>query len=113
MLYGDVPLIRTACLEKLVASAGAGALALLTVNLDQATGYGRIVRAEDGRVAAIVEHNDATPELLIREANFGSHGRAGRAAPYATGCWGWIFQRAARILPDRCGGRCRCGREHG
>src|SRR5258708_16168770 len=72
VLYGDVPLIRPTCLEKLVASAGSGALALLTVKLDQAAGYGRIVRAEDGRVAAIVEHNDATPEQLkIREANSG------------------------------------------
>jgi bifunctional UDP-N-acetylglucosamine pyrophosphorylase / glucosamine-1-phosphate N-acetyltransferase len=72
VLYGDVPLIRPACLEKLVASADSGALALLTVNLDQAAGYGRIVRADDGRVAAIVEHNDATAEqLLIREANSG------------------------------------------
>ena len=72
VLYGDVPLIRPACLEKLVAAAGSGALALLTVNLDQAAGYGRIVRAEDGRVAAIVEHNDATAEQLkIREANSG------------------------------------------
>src|ERR1700676_607812 len=43
VLYGDVPLIRPACLEKLVASARSGALALLTVNLDQAAGYGRIV----------------------------------------------------------------------
>jgi bifunctional UDP-N-acetylglucosamine pyrophosphorylase/glucosamine-1-phosphate N-acetyltransferase len=72
VLYGDVPLIRPACLEKLVTSAGSGALALLTVNLDQAAGYGRIVRADDGRVTAIVEHNDATAEqLLIREANSG------------------------------------------
>ncbi|HLY91142.1 MAG TPA: bifunctional UDP-N-acetylglucosamine diphosphorylase/glucosamine-1-phosphate N-acetyltransferase GlmU, partial [Acetobacteraceae bacterium] len=72
VLYGDVPLIRPACLEKLVASAGSGALALLTVNLDQAAGYGRIVRGADGHVTAIVEHNDATPEQLsIREANSG------------------------------------------
>jgi len=72
VLYGDVPLIRPACLEKLVTSAGSGALALLTVNLDQAAGYGRIVRADDGHVTAIVEHNDATPEQLkIREANSG------------------------------------------
>src|SRR5882724_4697908 len=72
VLYGDVPLIRTPSLKRLIAAAAAGALALLTVNLDQAAGYGRIVRAEDGRVTAIVEHNDATPEqLLIREANSG------------------------------------------
>jgi bifunctional UDP-N-acetylglucosamine pyrophosphorylase/glucosamine-1-phosphate N-acetyltransferase len=72
VLYGDVPLIRSACLEKLVASAASGALALLTVDLDQAAGYGRVVRAGDGRVTAIVEHKDATAEqLLIREANSG------------------------------------------
>src|SRR5258706_11910415 len=72
VLFGDVPLIRPACLEKLVTSAGSGALALLTVNLDQAAGYGRIVRADDGHVTAIVEHNDATAEQLkIREANSG------------------------------------------
>jgi bifunctional UDP-N-acetylglucosamine pyrophosphorylase/glucosamine-1-phosphate N-acetyltransferase len=72
VLYGDVPLIRSACLEKLVASAASGALALLTVDLDQAAGYGRIVRASDGHVTAVVEHKDATAEqLLIREANSG------------------------------------------
>jgi bifunctional UDP-N-acetylglucosamine pyrophosphorylase/glucosamine-1-phosphate N-acetyltransferase len=72
VLYGDVPLIRAACLKKLVSAAAEGALALLTVNLDEASGYGRIVRGSDGRVTAIVEHNDATSEqLLIREANSG------------------------------------------
>src|SRR5450631_3213967 len=72
VLYGDVPLIRPDCLRNLVASADSGALALLTVNLEQAAGYGRIVRADDGRVTAIVEHKDATPEqLLIREVNSG------------------------------------------
>jgi bifunctional UDP-N-acetylglucosamine pyrophosphorylase / glucosamine-1-phosphate N-acetyltransferase len=72
VLYGDVPLIRPACLKKLVAAAGEGTLALLTVNLDEATGYGRIVRNADGQVTGIVEHKDATREqLLIREANSG------------------------------------------
>ena len=72
VLYGDVPLIRSATLQKLVAEARAGALALLTVSLDDATGYGRIVRGGDGRVGAIVEHRDATPEQLqIRELNSG------------------------------------------
>src|SRR5882757_8872047 len=72
VLYGDVPLIRPACLKKLVDAADAGTLALLTVNLDEAAGYGRIVRDADGRVSGIVEHNDATPEQLqIREANSG------------------------------------------
>ena len=72
VLYGDVPLIRPACLEKLVEAADTGALALLTVGLDDATGYGRIVRDAAGRVSRIVEHKDADAEQLkIREANSG------------------------------------------
>jgi bifunctional UDP-N-acetylglucosamine pyrophosphorylase/glucosamine-1-phosphate N-acetyltransferase len=72
VLYGDVPLIGTASLKKLIAAAGEGALALLSVNLDEAAGYGRIVRDAAGHVSAIVEHRDATPtQLQIREANAG------------------------------------------
>jgi bifunctional UDP-N-acetylglucosamine pyrophosphorylase/glucosamine-1-phosphate N-acetyltransferase len=72
VLYGDVPLIGTASLSKLVTAAGEGALAILSVNLDEADGYGRIVRNADGRVTAIVEHGDASPEQLqIREVNSG------------------------------------------
>src|ERR1700683_430246 len=44
VLYGDVPLIGAASLNKLVAIAGEGALAVLSVNLDEAAGDGRIVR---------------------------------------------------------------------
>jgi bifunctional UDP-N-acetylglucosamine pyrophosphorylase / glucosamine-1-phosphate N-acetyltransferase len=72
VLYGDVPLISGASLKKLIAAADAGALAILSVNLDQAHGYGRIVRNADGQVAAIVEHRDASAEQLqIREVNSG------------------------------------------
>jgi len=72
VLYGDVPLIRTPCLKKLTALADEGALAVLSVAVDDATGYGRIIRAADGRVSAIVEHKDASPEQLqIREINSG------------------------------------------
>jgi bifunctional UDP-N-acetylglucosamine pyrophosphorylase/glucosamine-1-phosphate N-acetyltransferase len=72
VLYGDVPLIRSATLQKLVAAAGEGALAMLTVKLEDAAGYGRIVRDSQGRVSAIIEHKDATPEQLqIREVNSG------------------------------------------
>jgi bifunctional UDP-N-acetylglucosamine pyrophosphorylase/glucosamine-1-phosphate N-acetyltransferase len=71
VLYGDVPLIRTTCLRELLGAA-AGTLALLTVNLNEATGYGRIVRDAAGGVTAIVEQQDATPDQLrIREANSG------------------------------------------
>ena len=72
VLYGDVPLIRPATLRKLVASAGPAAMGLITVMLDDATGYGRIVRDERGAVVAIVEQKDATrAQLGIREGNSG------------------------------------------
>jgi bifunctional UDP-N-acetylglucosamine pyrophosphorylase/glucosamine-1-phosphate N-acetyltransferase len=72
VLYGDVPMIRSASLTKLVAAADAGALAVLSVFLDDATGYGRIVRDAAGRVTAIIEQKDATPEQLqVREVNSG------------------------------------------
>jgi bifunctional UDP-N-acetylglucosamine pyrophosphorylase / glucosamine-1-phosphate N-acetyltransferase len=72
VLYGDVPLIGTGSLKKLIAIAGEGALAVLSVKLDEAAGYGRIVRDADGHVSAIVEHHDANAEQLnIREANSG------------------------------------------
>jgi bifunctional UDP-N-acetylglucosamine pyrophosphorylase/glucosamine-1-phosphate N-acetyltransferase len=72
VLYGDVPLIRASSLTKLVAAADAGALSLLSVYLDDATGYGRIVRDAAGHVRAIVEQKDASPEQLqIREVNSG------------------------------------------
>jgi bifunctional UDP-N-acetylglucosamine pyrophosphorylase/glucosamine-1-phosphate N-acetyltransferase len=72
VLYGDVPLIRASTLQKLVAAAGEGALAMLTVNVEDAAGYGRIVRDGQGAVSAIIEHKDATPaQLQIREVNSG------------------------------------------
>jgi bifunctional UDP-N-acetylglucosamine pyrophosphorylase / glucosamine-1-phosphate N-acetyltransferase len=72
VLYGDVPLIRSGTLQKLVAAAGAGALAMLTVNVEDAAGYGRIVRDAEGRVTAIIEHKDANlTQLQIREVNSG------------------------------------------
>jgi bifunctional UDP-N-acetylglucosamine pyrophosphorylase / glucosamine-1-phosphate N-acetyltransferase len=72
VLYGDVPLVRTPSLKKLVALGNEGALAVLSVNLDDAMGYGRVVRGADGQVTAVVEHKDASPEQLqIRELNTG------------------------------------------
>jgi bifunctional UDP-N-acetylglucosamine pyrophosphorylase/glucosamine-1-phosphate N-acetyltransferase len=72
VLYGDVPMIRAASLTKLVSAADEGALAVLSVVLDNATGYGRIVRDAAGHVRAIVEQKDASPEQLqIREINSG------------------------------------------
>ena len=72
VLYGDVPLVRAACLGELVHAVDLGCLALLTVNLVDASGYGRIVRDGGGRVTGIVEHKDAsTEQLRIGEANSG------------------------------------------
>ena len=71
VLYGDVPLIRAETLEQLV-DASRDSFGLLTVTLDDATGYGRIVRNDGGRVQRIVEQKDASAEeLAIREINTG------------------------------------------
>jgi bifunctional UDP-N-acetylglucosamine pyrophosphorylase/glucosamine-1-phosphate N-acetyltransferase len=58
ILNGDVPLIEAATLQGLVERSGGRALALLTVRMPDATGYGRILRSGD-KVRAIVEHKDA------------------------------------------------------
>ncbi len=71
MLYGDVPLISPATLQRLRNAKPEGGIALLTVILDNPAGYGRILR-DKGSVVGIVEQKDATPEqLTIREINTG------------------------------------------
>lgn len=71
ILYGDVPLIQVSTLEALLAARDANGLAILTVNLHDPTGYGRIVR-EAGKVVGIVEQKDANEEQLkINEINTG------------------------------------------
>ncbi|MDE2310555.1 MAG: bifunctional UDP-N-acetylglucosamine diphosphorylase/glucosamine-1-phosphate N-acetyltransferase GlmU [Betaproteobacteria bacterium] len=70
VLYGDVPLIQQSTLHQMQ-QAGSG-LVLLTVHLDNPTGYGRIVRNEQEDVLSIVEEKDASPEQReIREVNTG------------------------------------------
>ncbi len=72
ILYGDVPLIQAATLQSLVETVGEGSMGLLTVQLEDPTGYGRIVRNHEGMVSAIVEQKDAEPEqLAIDEVNTG------------------------------------------
>jgi bifunctional UDP-N-acetylglucosamine pyrophosphorylase/glucosamine-1-phosphate N-acetyltransferase len=71
ILYGDVPLVRPDTLRRL-ASAGREGVAVLTAEVEDASGYGRIVRDAAGRVARIVEQKDASPqELALREINAG------------------------------------------
>lgn len=71
ILYGDVPLFKLSSLQKLIAAAGTNQLGIVTMNLDDPTGYGRIVR-ENGKIRAIVEHKDATDtQRAITEINTG------------------------------------------
>ena len=71
ILNGDVPLVRADTARALLDACGGQRLALLTVELDDPTGYGRIVR-DGNAVRAIVEHKDATPEQRrIREGYTG------------------------------------------
>ncbi|MDF3082631.1 bifunctional UDP-N-acetylglucosamine diphosphorylase/glucosamine-1-phosphate N-acetyltransferase GlmU [Burkholderia sola] len=72
VLYGDVPLTRASTLQRLVDAARDGRYGILTVTLDDPTGYGRIVRDAAGFVTRIVEQKDASPdELRIAEINTG------------------------------------------
>ena len=71
VLYGDVPLTSASSLRRLIDSASGDALAVLTVDMPDPTGYGRMVR-EDGRIVRIAEQKDATPaERAITEINTG------------------------------------------
>ena len=71
ILYGDVPLTRRETLARLIAAAGGERLAILTVELDDPTGYGRIVRSGE-RIVRIVEHKDADAATrALREVNTG------------------------------------------
>ncbi len=71
VLYGDVPLTTVATLRTLTAKAGNDKLAILTIAMDDPTGYGRIVR-DQNKIVRIVEQKDATDlERQIREVNTG------------------------------------------
>jgi bifunctional UDP-N-acetylglucosamine pyrophosphorylase/glucosamine-1-phosphate N-acetyltransferase len=71
VLYGDVPLIREQTLQALLQSRQPNGVAMLTVNLANPSGYGRILR-ENGKVVGIVEQKDATAaQLAITEVNSG------------------------------------------
>jgi bifunctional UDP-N-acetylglucosamine pyrophosphorylase/glucosamine-1-phosphate N-acetyltransferase len=84
ILYGDVPLVASATLKRL-AQAGRDGMGVLTAELENPAGYGRIVRDGAGRVARIVEQKDGSPqELAIREIN------AGFMAMSARRLTGWV-----------------------
>lgn len=72
VLYGDVPLITAATLQKLLYSTPADSIGILTANLEDPTGLGRIIRDKQGRITAIVEQKDASAaQLAITEINTG------------------------------------------
>jgi bifunctional UDP-N-acetylglucosamine pyrophosphorylase/glucosamine-1-phosphate N-acetyltransferase len=70
VLYGDVPLIQADTLKKLLIHPEG--LSILTLEMENPTGYGRILRNHNGKVTAIVEEKDATPEQRkVTEVNTG------------------------------------------
>ncbi|MGJ7458314.1 bifunctional UDP-N-acetylglucosamine diphosphorylase/glucosamine-1-phosphate N-acetyltransferase GlmU [Halomonas sp. MA07-2] len=72
VLYGDVPLIRRETLTGLLKGVDDDHLGLLTVTLEDPTGYGRILRNDEGQAVAIVEHKDASEsERAVDECNTG------------------------------------------
>lgn len=72
ILYGDVPLLRAATLQRLLDAAASSGFSLLTVTLPDPSGYGRIVRDAQREIVRIVEQKDAQPaELAIAEINTG------------------------------------------
>ena len=86
ILYGDVPLTQVETLSRLLEQASDTQLGLLTVNLADPTGYGRIIRDEAGIVQAIVEHKDASEaQRAIREGNTGILAVPGKRLGYWLG----------------------------
>jgi bifunctional UDP-N-acetylglucosamine pyrophosphorylase / glucosamine-1-phosphate N-acetyltransferase len=76
--YGDVPMLNAATLRALLEAHG-GAVTMLTAELADPTGYGRVLRATDGTVTGVVEQRDATAEQLhITEVNTGVYAFDGK-----------------------------------
>lgn len=88
VLYGDTPLLRAETLSSVVAEhrAGGAGLSVITAELEDPTGYGRIIRAPSGEVLRIVEEKAATlAEKAVRETNSGVYVLSARAFEMAEG----------------------------
>ncbi|MCK4841904.1 MAG: bifunctional UDP-N-acetylglucosamine diphosphorylase/glucosamine-1-phosphate N-acetyltransferase GlmU [Methylococcales bacterium] len=78
ILYGDVPLLKKQTIVRLLENVSQTSIGLLTVNLDDPKGYGRIIRSSEGSVLKIVEEKDASnQEKLVIEGNTGIIGAPG------------------------------------
>jgi bifunctional UDP-N-acetylglucosamine pyrophosphorylase/glucosamine-1-phosphate N-acetyltransferase len=79
VLYGDVPLLTPTLISELASLRDDEAARMVVFELEDPTGYGRVIRGDDGRVIGVVEERDCTPEQLrIKEANAGLYAtRAG------------------------------------
>ena len=72
ILYGDVPLIQSNTIEKLLVKARTSGFSLLSVVLDDPSGYGRIIRDTNGLIQSIVEQKDASEsQQNVKEINTG------------------------------------------
>jgi bifunctional UDP-N-acetylglucosamine pyrophosphorylase/glucosamine-1-phosphate N-acetyltransferase len=72
ILYGDVPLITAATISNMLAAVDDQHIALLTIDLPDPSGYGRIIRDSESQIEAIIEQKDASPEQLqLSEVNTG------------------------------------------
>ena len=88
--YADMPLLQTDTLRELVAAqqSNRGSLSMLTLQVDEARGFGRVMRDQSGKVTGIIEEAQATPEQLsIKELNAGVYCFDGR----------WLWQALPRI----------------
>ena len=100
ILYGDVPLIQLDTLQRLLAQVTPDQLSLLTVDMLDPTGYGRIVRDDQGAVQAIVEHA-TRPRRSARSARSTPASRGAGQAPCRLARPPVQRQRPGRVLPDR------------
>jgi bifunctional UDP-N-acetylglucosamine pyrophosphorylase/glucosamine-1-phosphate N-acetyltransferase len=100
---GDIPLQTGATLAELAEAHAAegNAVTVLTMEVPDATGYGRVVRGADGSVAEIVEHRDANAEqLAIREVSSGIFAFDGKLLAEALGRVGTDNSQGEEYLPD-------------